>query len=180
LLARARRWLVNFAATFPFAFGFTGRGQVMLKSFLAILCLFASCAIALADTVVLKDGTSVQGTIIKFGNQYRVKQADGTTKIIAEADVKQIVKGSAPAAAGSGAAPSAGKAPVVNQAAAAGGTSFQATKAKADRVEAPIVAVSIWEKFIDASAKSPALPAAKLELEKWRKLQKVSAEKING
>lgn len=152
----------------------------MLKSFAAMLCLLASCAIALADTVVLKDGTSVQGTIIKFGNQYRVKQADGTTKIIPEAEVKQIIKGGTGAAAGSGAAPSAGKPPVTSPPTAAGGASFQATKSKADRVEAPIVAVSIWEKFIDSNAKSPDVPAAKLELEKWQKLQKESAEKING
>src|SRR5438874_1274579 len=62
------------------------------------------------------------------------------------------------------------------------GTSFAATKAKADKVESPIIAVQLWEKFIDAKpAPSPAdLEAAKAELANWQKLQKDKAERING
>ena len=52
----------------------------MSKYILGGLCLLMLCAIALADTVVLKDGTTVEGSIIKFGNQYRVKTWTGRSK----------------------------------------------------------------------------------------------------
>jgi hypothetical protein len=39
-----------------------------------------------------KDGTSIEGTVIKFGTQYRIKTADGQTKIVPESQVKEVVK----------------------------------------------------------------------------------------
>jgi S1-C subfamily serine protease len=161
----------------------------MLKYFLAALCLLMICAIAIADTVVLKDGTTVEGTVIKFGNQYRVKLADGQTKIITESSVKEIIKGGSPKPGPTGgAAPTPPKStdpvpgPSAAAAAAPKGASagFLATKAKADRVEAPIVAVSLWEKFIESKPSAADFQAANVELAKWQALQKDNAEKVNG
>ena len=149
---------------------------------LATMCLLMACAIVLADTVVLKDGTSVEGTVMKFGNTYRVKTADGQTKIIPEADVKQVVKGSKSGAGdgGASAVPPPQNAPKTTGAKATGGAAFAATKSKADRAESPIIAVAIWDKFIEANPNSPDLDAAKSERAAWQKLQKDEAEKING
>jgi S1-C subfamily serine protease len=138
------------------------RSGISLFAGLAVLLALAS--LAPADVVNLKNGTSVEGTVIKFGNQYRVKVADGTTKIINESDVVSVTKGNA-AASSPGVAVTG---------------SFNATKARADGVDAPILAVSIWEKFIDTNPSPTDLTAAKAELDKWQKLEKDNAERING
>ena len=61
-----------------------------------------------------------------------------------------------------------------------GHSAFAYTKSKADRVESPIIAVAIWEKYIEANPNSPDLESAKAELVKWQQLQKDEAEKIGG
>ncbi|HVT90484.1 MAG TPA: trypsin-like peptidase domain-containing protein [Tepidisphaeraceae bacterium] len=134
--------------------------------FKRILSLFAlvvvlPCVLR-ADTVVLKNGTSVEGAVIKFGTEYRVKLADGTTRIIPEKDVATVGKSGATAAGPSGSA------------------SFNSTRARAEAVDAPVLAVTIWEKFIEANSSSADLPAAKTELAKWQRLQNDHAERING
>src|SRR5690349_5649011 len=45
-------------------------------TFVSLLLLFAVSASA--DVVTLKNGTKVEGTVIKFGSDYRVKQSDGS------------------------------------------------------------------------------------------------------
>jgi S1-C subfamily serine protease len=123
-----------------------------------------------ADTVKLKNGQTVEGVVIKFGSEYRVKQADGTTRIVKEADVAAVLKGGATATGG---APDA--------AAPAGATgNFAATKARADTVDVPLVAVTLWEKFIESKPSTADTAAAKAELEKWQKLADDRAERING
>jgi len=165
----------------------------MYKCILATLCLLMIGAIVFADTVVLKDGTSIEGTVIKFGSQYRIKTADGQTKIVPEAQVKEVVKsggkpsGGAPTGAGgptnTGAPtppPKTTPTPTDAPKPASGSASFSATKSKADRVDSPVIAVTLWEKFIESKPAPPDLEAAKAELQKWTKLNKDNAEKIKG
>lgn len=145
---------------------------------------------ALADTVKLKDGTTLEGTVIKFGDSYRVKLADGTTKTVSASDVASISKGATPAASVSPNvnSPGASQSPAVSKAAAPAPTpanagssgNFTATKQRADSVDAPVLAVTIWEKFIESNPASTDAANAKTELEKWQKLQKDNAERING
>src|SRR5439155_15449851 len=59
-------------------------------------------------------------------------------------------------------------------------SSFAAVKSKADKAESPILAVSLWEKFIESNPSADELAAAKVELAKWQQLEKDKAEKING
>lgn len=142
--------------------------------------LLAWTAVAFADTVVLTDGTQLEvSTIIKRSDGYWVRLPDGSTRTIPMSQVKEVRKGSAglpgvtpgsnPPAAGSGAATPA-----------RGSESFKAAKTRADRLDSPIVGVTLWEKWIEQNGNSPDLPAAKAELENWQKLQKDDAEKING
>lgn len=131
---------------------------------------------SIGDTVKLKDGSSVEGTVIKFGREYRVRLADGTTRTIPEADVVTILKGStadAPVAPAPGV--TSPKPPP-----AAVSVSFTAAKQRADAVDAPILAVTLWEKWIDANPSAAELSAAQSELQKWQKLQKDNAERIKG
>ena len=71
-------------------------------------------------------------------------------------------------------APSGAAAPVT------GSQAFMTVKSKADRVESPILAVQMWEKFLETQPTGGDLDAAKAELAKWQKLDKDKAEKING
>jgi hypothetical protein len=61
-----------------------------------LVVVLALPALTHADTVKLKSGQSVEGVVIKFGNEYRIKQADGTTRTVAERDVASVSKTSPP------------------------------------------------------------------------------------
>ena len=184
----------------------------MFKHIVAALavCVLTWGLAALADTIILKDGTRIEATsIMKVGPQYRVKTADGQTRTIPESQVKQIVKGGAPAAGGAGTGATGGAAggatggatvppkgqpdaspkssdagapPLPAAGATKGGTTatFAAVKQKADKVEVPLAAIGIWQAFIDSSPAHADLEAAKAELENWKQLNKDSAERING
>ena len=59
----------------------------------ALLCL-ALAAIVYADTLKLKDGTTIEkAKVIPQGDTYWVKLADGTTKIVKKTDVLTWTKG---------------------------------------------------------------------------------------
>jgi Flp pilus assembly protein TadD len=142
------------------------------------LTLSFTAAVVLADKITLKDGTMIEGVAIKQGEKYWVKTPDGNTRMIPLADVTSITKGDgAPSSVSpQPATPSAGPAMP-----AGGGTAnFAATKSKADRVTAPLAAVTLWQKFIDENPKDADLATAQAELAKWQKLADEGAEKINN
>ena len=58
--------------------------------------------------------------------------------------------------------------------------SFASTKAKAEAVDTPVLAIQIWQTFIDSKPSAADLTLANTELDKWQKLEKSGAEKING
>jgi S1-C subfamily serine protease len=142
-----------------------------------IVCVLAPTA-AHADTLKLRDGTTVEGTVSVIGTTYTVKLADGTTRKINKSEIAEHTK-AAPVAAGKGAAASADTPPTVAPA-VSGGAALMTVKSKADRVESPIIAVQMWEKFLDGKPDPADAETAKTELAKWQKLEKDKAEKING
>ncbi|HRK32153.1 MAG TPA: trypsin-like peptidase domain-containing protein [Tepidisphaeraceae bacterium] len=159
------------------------RRLISLPAVVALaLCL--SVVLARADTIVLIDGTELEvTTIIAKPDGYWVKLASGESRTLLKSQVKEVRKGS----------PSAGAKPTVNAPAAkpssagsssakpaSGGDAFKYIKSRADRVDDPITAVAMWEKFVESNPASPDIDAAKAELEKWQTLQKDEAEKING
>ncbi len=136
--------------------------------------------IAHADTVTLKDGTKVEGVVIKQGDNYWVKTADGESRQIPGDKVASIAKGSTAKPVDTekpttpaNTTPSVTPAPVE--------VSFAQTKRKADLVDTAAAAVAIWQSYVDsAKADSPDAASAKTELEKWKKLADEGAQKING
>src|SRR5207244_4091115 len=111
-----------------------------------------------ADQLQMNDGTVLEGTILSQGDKYWVKSADGTSKIVPASDVKKYVKGSiSPAGPTATAAPAAPSAPVGDLA---------AVKRKADAVETPMSAVTIWQKFVESKPSGTDLATAKTEMEK--------------
>jgi hypothetical protein len=145
------------------------------RIWIALFCL-AVCTVGLADTLKLRDGTVLEGRIQEVGDKYWIKLTSGGTRLINKSDVVSKTIGdvkpvtpeaskTAPGSAARAAAPSA----------VTGGASFQFTKNKADRVDAPVKAVQLWENFIAKNPSSSDLAAAKGELEKWDALKKDNA-----
>src|SRR5690348_2278688 len=122
-------------------------GHRLAAGILALLLVLTSSLIALGDRLVLKDGRVVEGTVIKQGERYWVKSADGTTQYIPLTDVKSLQKGNG--------APKPGDAtpttPTPDTGSITGfSSSLAATQRKANAVDDPISAVSIWQAFIDS------------------------------
>ena len=132
-----------------------------------------------ADQLILNDGTVLEGTILSQGEKYWVKSAEGSSQVIPKSDVKKYVKGSgAPVVSGKGATPSTpGGATPVTPAVSA---DIAAVKRRAEAVEVPLTAVTIWLKFTESKPAAADLATAKTEMEKWQKLANDGAEKING
>ena len=157
----------------------------MLRRRVLIGCATAAAFLAVrpgmparGDTLKLKDGKTVIGTVLDAGDNYWVKAADGHSQTVPKDSVQEWVKGDAdksPAAAAVAAASSRGQAAALP---ATGG--FAAVKAKADRVDTPIQAVALWQTFIDNHPPAADAKAAKVELAHWNELVNGSAERING
>jgi S1-C subfamily serine protease len=149
---------------------------------LCIVGLLAS-SVSAADLITLKDGTVLQGDIRRSGGMYRVATVDGQIKFIPAADVVSIngkpVDQAGPTAPGN--TPSTPDAKPGPAAVTIGSTlAFKEAKQRADQVEDPIIAVTLWENFIDKNAKNADLELAKEELKVWQQRQKDKAEKIRG
>ena len=150
--------------------------------------LLTSATAALADRLTLNDGTVLDGTVIKQGDNYWVKTPDGQRKVIPAANVKSLQKGSAPAAAGTASTAAAGPATAkpdaadggVTAPAAGGKLDYASTERKANAVDTPLAAVTLWQAFIDSKPSKQELAAAQAEMAKWKKLAEGGAEKIKG
>jgi S1-C subfamily serine protease len=152
--------------------------------------------LVLADTLTLTDGTVLEGRVAQQGDKYWIKLNSGESRTIPKTSVKEWKKGAAAAAGGAPAAGATGaaKAPAADANTPAtpapkGGVivgkstaplSFAETKSRAERVDAPLAAVGLWQSYIDANPDSPDLAEAKVEIDKWKKMDKDKSEKING
>ncbi|CAN5579087.1 hypothetical protein BH09PLA1_BH09PLA1_14420 [soil metagenome] len=167
------------------------------RLWIALFCLLV-CTVGLADTLKLKDGTVLEGTVQEIGDRYWIKLVAGGTKFVKKSDVVSRTTGDAkpatpapptPTPAPATPAPATASpakpgtessvAPPVTGNVAGTSSSFASIKGKADRVDAPIQAVQLWDAFI-AKAQGADLAAAKGELEKWTAMNKDNAEKIKG
>jgi len=166
----------------------------------ALLCLTICTVCVLADTLHLKDGTTLEGKVIEQPDRYWIKLADGSSKTVLKRDVLSVEKGDAkatppsiistpgaagtkaPAAPGMPATP--GTQPNTLGAAAGAGAKasapFATVKTKADRVDAPVQAVQLWENFLKSNPSPTEAAAAKAELAGWEQKKKDNAEKIKG
>ncbi len=164
------------------------RHKVFISACLLLL-LAAPFALAATSTVKLRDGTEVRGEIRKVGSSYAVVLSDGTRTLYTPAQILSIdgvpLNADAPPPADTAAKPTSAGTPPAKPAepAPAPGqvsNSFRSAKGKADICTSPIIAVSIWEKWIEKNSTSAELPQANAELDKWKKLNADEAEKING
>jgi S1-C subfamily serine protease len=150
-----------------------------LASSLVILLLFVSALYA--DQLTLKDGTVLEGTIVRQKDCYWVRTSNGQTRIVPFSDVQPPTSPKEPAPS----KPVAPPKPVTPTTTPASESSpsaspFAAAKRQIETTDSPLAAVAHWQKFIDSNPSPSDLAAATAELEKWRKLADDSAERING
>lgn len=139
---------------------------------LLVVAVCAGVAFAMANsTVQLKDGTVLTGDLKKYGSSYSILLPDGSRRMISERDIAAI-----------DGKPLGSETPGVSE----GGTRIQDsarfanTKRKADRVSAPIIAITLWEAFLDSNPSEADAAKAMEELAYWQKLRDEGAEKINN
>ena len=150
----------------------------MRKFWLAacLLSLFVP-GLLMAGKITLKDGTVYEGTIKKLGSSYSVKLADGTMKLVAGSEVTTVDDPSLAAPQSAGTPPAAGKPGIATP---GGGADFDRTARQADRVDTPLVAVTLWQKFVDTHPNGQDHEAGTKELQKWQDWSKKGAERVNG
>ena len=151
--------------------------------------LFVAVVVALAlppawgDQLILNDGTVLEGTVLTQGDKFWVKKTDGTSQVVPAADVAKHVHGSGAAkpaiggAVGTGATPTGTSVPPPT---AAESSDIGAVRRRAEAVEVPMSAVTIWQKYIDSKPVGENLSTAKAEIDKWQKMATDGAEKVNG
>ena len=153
--------------------------------FIAFLLSLFVPGLLMAGKLTLKDGTVYEGTIKKLGSSYTVKLADGTMKLVSGSEVAGIddptlaapPAGTSTAGTAGGTPTAGGKPGVVTP---GGGADFDRTARQADRVDTPLVAVTLWQKFVDTHPSAADQEAGKKELTKWQDWSKKGAERVNG
>jgi S1-C subfamily serine protease len=147
------------------------RYKVVVPWLLALVVLAAFVSTTFASRLILNDGTTLEGTIIKTADGYWVKLSDGSTKIVSKDDVKSFLDDANPGAS-SGAAPDI----ATDDASQA----FRLARSRAEGAESAMAAVAVWQQYVDKYPKSAEIEDAKSELERWKKLATDGAERING
>jgi S1-C subfamily serine protease len=135
----------------------------LLITLIAVVLLDA--AAAAAAQIVLKDGTVLQGVVIRQQDGYWLKTPDGNTRTISADDVASVTMDSPDAAAAS---------------AADASQNFAWARSRADDAATVAAAMAVWQQFIDKYPDSPDVPQAKAELARWKSLAADGAEKLNG
>lgn len=121
-----------------------------LQAAIILACVAAACVIVFADTVHLRDGTKIDGTIKRSPDGWRVTLADGTIKDIAADDVQTIVlSGSA--------------APTTTE---ADGRLYSFRKS-IERLTDPAAVIERYRRFIDQHAGTPIADDARDDLAVW-------------
>ncbi|MEI8196660.1 MAG: trypsin-like peptidase domain-containing protein, partial [Phycisphaerae bacterium] len=166
---------------------------------LALLMLAAWVVLAFAqDTLTLKDGTVLRGSVMKNGSEYFIELPSGATRTVKEDDVKSFEKGakaptptpvpatSRPAATQPGGGGMSTTNPATTRPALPRipgppkGLTFGQTRMKADQYLMPKPAARLWQTYINNNPTATDLEQAKSELTKWQKLIDQGAEKIDG
>ena len=132
------------------------------------ILVFTLFAPAWASKLILKDGTTLEGTVIPNGDEYWVKLSDGTTKTVAASEVQQMIAD----------APAGQTAPGTTDISETG--AFRNARLRASSATSALAAVAIWQEFIDKYPDSTNIADAKTELAHWQDLAGTGAEKING
>ena len=175
-----------------------GPGQLMrTRSTLAItaallVCLVVGHAVR-GDYVVLKDGTVLEGTVLKKSDGLWVKGKDGEARTVPHDQVKEHGKGAytgtAKPATAKGTAKGGSTKPDTGATAGPGGGTtpkktkvgdYASTERRANAVNAAMAGVIIWQEFIDSKPPAADLKKAKAELKIWNERAKGGGEKIKG
>lgn len=144
-------------------------GPVMAALSAMLVMIFA--VTARGDKITLKDGTVLQGTAIPESTGYWFKGPDGQTRHIPADDIASVERGGS-AGGTTGHGPSDAAAQLTGN--------IAMVKSRADAVDSPVAAVTIWQQFIDSHPSPADLKTAQDEMARWKKMQEQGAERIKG
>jgi S1-C subfamily serine protease len=133
-----------------------------------VMALLTMVSAVSAAKLVLKDGTVLQGTVIKTSDGYWIKTSDGNSRVVPASDVD------------SANLDSSDDSDTGTISTDDGSEAFRLAHSRADSAQSALAAVSIWQQFVDKYPDNPDLPTAQQELDRWKKLAADGAEKING
>ena len=148
--------------------------QRLALSIVSICLVLILGLAAFGDRLTLKDGKVLEGTVIKQGDRYWVKTSDGSTQYVSIDDVSKLEKGSGKSITGSSDIGGG------SSSAAGFSSSLASTQRRANSVDKPLAAVTIWQDFIDSKPSEADLKVAKEELARWKSMAENGGEKING
>lgn len=149
------------------------RPMVGLAMCLIVLAFAVSPAVS--DTIKMSDGEELEGTLkpIGSGSYVQIKTEDGQIRLVSAAKIESV--NGAPYGAAGGDGEGAGSARTGL------GREYQSIKDRADRVDEPVRAVDLWERFLKQENITPAeKEAGEAELAEWKKLYQDGAEKLRG
>lgn len=126
-----------------------------------------------ADQLVLKDGTTLEGSVIPQGTNFWIKLPDGTSRTVQGYEVVKRIPGSGSASN----ATSSGASGTVT-ATGGGSSSFEATRRKADASETTAGALALWQSFLAGNPSPAEAEKAHAEQTKWQGLADAHAEKV--
>lgn len=132
-----------------------------------VMMVLAWGSVALADRIELRDGTVIEGTAIRQGDRYWVREGEGPARFI-PADQVVAVR------------PSAAAAPASSASVPAGSASINSMRLQANASESPLGAVAMWLKFLSSRPAAADVPAAQAELEMWLDRTRRDFEKVAG
>jgi len=142
----------------------------MLKRFItAVLCTLILSSVLWAGKLTLHDGTVYEGEIKKLGTSYSIKLKDGSLKLISATDIQSIDDPKL-------SAPGGEKKPDASNM----GEGFVRASRAAERSEQPLLAATIWQKYIDDNPAASDLDKARAEQKRWQTMADQGAEKIKG
>lgn len=139
------------------------------------------------DYVIKKDGTVLEGTVLKKGDGLWVKGKDGESQTVPNDQVQEHGKGAAPGKGGAAkpktgadkaGAPKSGAGGIVPKKTKVG--DYAATERRAKQVKVALAAVAIWQEYIDSKPPAEDLKKAKAQLKEWQALADGKGEKIKG
>jgi S1-C subfamily serine protease len=139
----------------------------ILGGVMVLVLTLSACA--WASKLILKDGTTLEGTVIPNGDEYWIKTSDGNTRMIPAANVQEMILDSAPASGDTTASTTVSDS-----------TAYRAALLRASSVSSALAAVAIWQEFIDKYPDNANISDANGELAHWKELANTGAEKING
>ncbi|MBV8781428.1 MAG: tetratricopeptide repeat protein [Phycisphaerae bacterium] len=141
-----------------------GPSRMIKRRIISFAVAAVTVSLAIADSVVLKDGSKIDGTVRRTANGWTVTDANGTSTDLTADSVARIEVGSR--SSDSTSAPSVG-----THSATAAESMLASLRRSTEAISNPSIVIERYRRFIDQYADTPAAAEAKSDLATWQDRQ---------